>query len=261
MKVYSVQLDVSQGNKSLNLKRAKKLIEEHPIEPRSLIVLPEMFGTGFNLNLSETLSGEPSLTENFLGDLAISHESWVIGGMISPTSKEKMGANRALICDPFGNGIAHYDKMHLIPILGEEQVHIKGKCIEIINVGQFHVCPFICYDLRFPEIFRVAAGRGATLFIVLACWPDSRIEHWSSLLKARAIENQAYVVGVNATGSGSGMHYGGQSIVFDPKGNIVESTQKHECILESLLDLKELVEWRREFPALTQMQSDFLQKP
>ena len=115
--------------------------------------------------------------------------------------------------------------------------------------------------MRFPEIFRVAAGRGATLFIVLACWPDSRIEHWSSLLKARAIENQAYVVGVNATGSGSGMHYGGQSIVFDPKGNIVESTQKHECILESLLDLQELVEWRREFPALTQMQSDFLQKP
>lgn len=258
MKIYSVQLDLSSEKKVHNFKKVRDLIAAHSIEPNSLIVLPEMFGTGFKLNPMSTTSGEPTLTEDFLGDLAISQKSWVIGGMVAPSEKTNLGANRAVVLSPIGNKINHYDKIHLIQSLGEDQVHLKGHHIELITINQFKVCPFICYDLRFPEIFRIAARKGGTLFVVIACWPESRIEHWSTLLRARAIENQVYVVGVNATGHGADIEYGGYSRVIDPKGKVIGSTQKQECIIESLADLDGLERWREEFPAFKQLRPEFL---
>lgn len=258
MKIYSVQLDLSSEEKIHNFKKVRGLIAAHSIEPNSLIVLPEMFGTGFNLNPMSTTSGEPTLTEDFLRNLAISQKSWVIGGMVAPSEKTNLGANRAVVFSPIGDKINHYEKIHLIQSLGEDQVHLQGHNIELITINQFKVCPFICYDLRFPEIFRIASKKGGTLFVVIACWPESRIEHWSTLLRARAIENQVYVVGVNATGHGAGIEYGGYSQVIDPKGKVIGSTQKQECILESMAGLDGLERWREEFPAFKQLRPEFL---
>ena len=258
MKIYSVQVDLSSEEKVHNFERVRGLIAAHSIEPNSLIVLPEMFGTGFNLNPMSTTSREPNLTENFLRNLAISQKSWVIGGMVAPSEQTNWGANRAVVFSPIGNKLTHYDKIHLIQSLGEDKVHLKGHHIELTTINQFKVCPFICYDLRFPEIFRIAARKGCTLFAVIACWPESRIEHWTTLLKARAIENQVYVVGVNATGHGMGIEYGGYSQVIDPKGKVIGSTQKQECIVEGLANLDGLELWREEFPAFKQLRPEFL---
>ena len=253
MKIYAIQLGLSSEDKSYNFNAVKELLLECTIEPNSLIVLPEMFGTGFNLNLSETILGEPSLTEGFLSDLARSQRSWVVGGTVVPATEPGWGINRALILNPSGEKVRHYDKIHPMQSLGEDKVHQKGANIELINIEGFEACPFICFDLRFPEIFRRATRLGATLFVVIACWPQSRIEHWSTLLRARAIENQAYVVGVNAIGYGSGIEYGGHSVVIDPKGKILASTQQEQGVLESRINLDELTRWRKEFPVLNQM--------
>ena len=113
-----------------------------------------------------------------------------------------------------------------LPILGEDKVHLEGRTIENLSIGSFNVTPAICYDLRFPELFRAALHLGANLFVVLGCWPKSRINHWVTLLKARAIENQAYVVGVNRIGKDEDLEYGGRTMVVYPQGEILADASK-----------------------------------
>ena len=114
----------------------------------------------------------------------------------------------------------------------------------------FVVAPFVCYDLRFPEIFRAAAHRGASLFVVIALWPVKRQQHWLTLLQARAIENQAYVVGVNRVGAEPEFLYPGRSVVVDPHGVIIADAGEREHILAAALDVNVVAAWRRDFPAL-----------
>jgi len=112
------------------------------------------------------------------------------------------------------------------------------------------IAPFICYDLRFPEHFRSAAGEGADMFVVIANWPVARIHHWLTLLQARAIENQAAVVGVNRCGTDPRFTYNGRSVVVSPHGHIVADAGEREHIVTATIDPGEIRAWRREFPAL-----------
>ena len=125
-------------------------------------------------------------------------------------------------------------------------------------MGSFKACPLICYDLRFPELFRIGMQMGANLFIVIACWPKARIDHWVSLLKARAIENQAYVVGVNRAGADSETEFGGRSLVIDPMGKFLADAGTGESVTHAELDLNRLNAWREKFPVLKHARPDFL---
>ena len=125
-----------------------------------------------------------------------------------------------------------------------------GTEIVCFEWGGFVVAPFVCYDLRFPEIFRAAAQRGANLFTVIALWPAKRQQHWLTLLQARAIENQAYVIGVNRVGSEPQFSYAGRSVVVDPHGVIIADAGEQERILTATLDAETVHTWRRDFPAL-----------
>ena len=116
--------------------------------------------------------------------------------------------------------------------------------------GGFTVAPFVCYDLRFPELFRAAARKGADLLVVIAAWPVKRIEHWLTLLRARAIENQAWVVGVNRCGREPHFIYNGRSVVVDPHGAIVADAGEIEKVLAASVDAEAVRAWRAEFPAL-----------
>ena len=121
----------------------------------------------------------------------------------------------------------------------------------IIFGGGFIVAPFVCYDLRFPEIFRAAALRhGASLFVVIALWPVMRQQHWLTLLQARAIENQASVIGVNRVGTDPKFFYSGRSAVVDPHGVIIADAGEREQVLTAALDPEVAASWRRDFPAL-----------
>jgi predicted amidohydrolase len=113
--------------------------------------------------------------------------------------------------------------------------------------------PFICYDLRFPEVFRAAARRGAEIFLVIANWPDRREQHWVTLLQARAIENLAYVVGVNRSGRDPEHVYPGRSMIIDPHGKILADAGGGEAVISAEIDPAEVRNWRRDFPALADM--------
>src|SRR5439155_1088670 len=120
----------------------------------------------------------------------------------------------------------------------------------------FRVAPFVCYDLRFPEIFRAAMQRGANLMVIIANWPSPRVEHWITLLRARAIENQTYVMGVNRCGNDPYLPYPGRSLIVDPRGNILSDAGDSQIVITADIELATVTEYRRELPFLNDMKTD-----
>jgi predicted amidohydrolase len=142
---------------------------------------------------------------------------------------------------------------------GKEAIHYRGgERLVTFEWGGMKVCPFICYDLRFPEIFRMGMRMGAELFVVIANWPSLREKHWVTLLKARAIENQAYVAAVNRAGSDSWLPYPGRSMIVDPKGNVVVDAGAEERVISAEVDPEAVRAWRKEFAVLSDVRPEFL---
>ena len=256
MNVYCIQDSIVWENKLSNFKRVSSLIEKTSIIEYSLIVFPEMFATGFSLNFFVTTANEPKLTETFLSELAKEKRCWVIAGLTLPSIQENRGKNCAVAFDPHGKKISEYTKIHPISLLGENEIHIAGDKIKCFPIRDFQDSPFICYDLRFPEIFRSAVKMGTNLFVVIACWPKKRIEHWTTLIRARAIENQAYIVGVNRVGEDPHLEYGGRSLVITPKGEIIGDGKEKEAVIEAWIDKYKVDAWRDQFPAVKDIRDD-----
>ena len=250
MKVYLFQFDAKWENKNANFEKILFLSAHLKIVKKSILVLPEMFATGFSLNPKVTAASEPNKTESFLSSLAKETKCWIIAGLTLPTQKHNLAKNCAVTFDPNGRRISEYTKIHPISILGENNAHIAGDKIETFPIRDFQVSPLICYDLRFPELFRSALKLGTNLFIVIACWPKIRIEHWITLLRARAIENQAYIVGVNRIGKDPNIVYGGRSVIIDPVGEIIADGEENEGIVEAEIKKSKLDDWRTKFPVI-----------
>ncbi len=251
MKVYLLQFSPVWEDKEKNFEQVKKWIRSNKPTPDSLLVLPETFATGFSLNLEKTMGDEPHHTESFLKNLSSQLGIWVMGGMISPAGiNSAKGKNSVLLYSPNGTKTGCYEKINLFKPAGEEKVHLCGNKIEVFEFNGMKVCPLICYDLRFPEVFRTGIKKGADVFMVHACWPKSRMDHWKILLQARAVENQSYVVGINRTGEEPETEYAGGSIVIDPQGNIILELGKESICKEAILERSLVDEWRAAFPAL-----------
>ena len=152
---------------------------------------------------------------------------------------------------PEGRLLARYAKMHLFSFAGEPEHYTPGESPASFAWQRATVAPSICYDLRFPELFREAAARGAEILTVIACWPAPREEHWLALLRARAIENQCYVAAVNRCGHDpSGLAYSGRSQIIDPRGVVLADAGQAEGVIQAAVDLEAQRSYRREFPAL-----------
>lgn len=135
-------------------------INSNKPSPDSLLVLPEAFATGFSLNREETLANEPYKTESFLKDLSSQFGIWILGGMINPaTGNQLMGKNCVVLYGPNGKRMGCYEKIHLFNPAGEQNVHLPGNKVQIFEIHGMKVCPLICYDLRFPEVFRIGIKR------------------------------------------------------------------------------------------------------
>jgi len=247
--VFVIQLDIVWENKRANFDRVRDLLQSHAPAAESLIVLPEMFATGFSLNLAATRQDERREDERFLAEIARAYRSTVIGGVVSAGDGE-IGLNQSVTFSPEGGLLARYTKIHPFTLGGESSCHASGSEVVTFHCGGFCVAPFVCYDLRFPEIFRTAALRGANLFVVSALWPIKRQQHWLTLLQARAIENQAFVVGANRVGSEPQFHYAGRSVVINPHGIIIADAGEQETIITAQIDVEQAEGWRRDFPAL-----------
>ncbi len=259
MRLIGCQLNLIWENKLANYAEADRLLKRHAIAPGSLVALPEMFASGFTMNVAAAQEATPSLTERFLSEKARQYGAFFMGGLVS-AGPGKKGWNEAVVFDPTGTLIARYKKIHPFALGKEAEHYAAGHQIATFDWHGFKAAPFICYDLRFPEIFRLAARSGVHLFIVIANWPIMRIQHWVTLLQARAIENQAYVLGVNRTGTDPKLTYSGRSIIVDPHGEILADAGETEAIISADASLEAVNEWRSQFPALRDMHDEFFPK-
>lgn len=252
MRLIACQYDIQWENREANFDAVRNLLSESEIHSGSLIVLPEMFSSGFSMDVARVAEDTPSLAEAFLAEIAREYKSWTLGGLVFQNADGK-GSNELSVFDPSGQRIGHYQKNHCFSYTGETDHYDSGEDILLFDWQGFTVCPFICYDLRFPELFRRGVKAGANLFPVIANWPDTRVDHWVTLLKARAIENQAFVIGVNRVGSDPKYNYPGHSAIFDPHGKQLSLAGIDACCLSAEVHLETVTEWREEFRALGDM--------
>ena len=256
MKVTCCQLDIVWENKPANHAKVQALLEKAAPPENSLVILPEMFATGFSMNVAAVSDSGSGQTQNFLAKTAADFHVYILGGVVTTEAGGK-GRNECVVFSPRGTEIRRYCKLHPFTFGGESRDYLSGSGLQIFSYGDFTVAPFICYDLRFPEIFRQAVRRGANLFTVIANWPTPRIDHWTTLLKARAIENQAYVVGVNRCGRDPQLSYSGQSVIFDPRGRVIAEANAEEGTISANLDPQTLISYRQELPFLKDMRADY----
>lgn len=256
MRVYGCQLNIVWEDKSANFRRVQSLLRRRRIFANSLIVLPEMFATGFSMNGPAMAEPADGPTTGFLRGLAIHTRSYVLGGFARQAGRSIF--NEAVCVAPSGDCIARYAKLHPFSPGGESDHYSAGDKITVFRCENLKVAVFICYDLRFPEAFRAAVWQGAEVMVVIANWPRRRHLHWTALLEARAIENQAYVIGVNRCGRDPKLEYLGGSVVFDPHGRKIAEAGSRESLVSAKLDAKLPSQWRQEFPVLKDMRLDFL---
>ncbi len=249
MKIACVQYDIAWEDPYANYATVRSMLGASGLPPGSLAILPEMFSTGFSMNVAGIDDGPTQETQQVIADFACRMGIYLIGGVVTRGSDGR-GRNQAVVCDPSGAIIARYHKMQPFSPGGESQHYTAGDDIVLFQWNRFTVCPLICYDLRFPEIFRSAVRRGANLFVVIASWPQTRLSHWIALLRARAIENQAYVAGVNRIGNDPKYSYNGGSLIIDPRGEILADAGSSPGMISADVDFDGLTTYRSELPFL-----------
>lgn len=252
MRLYCVQHDIVWENKRATCARVEALLAVARPKAGSLILLAEMFSTGFSLNVPAIREGAGRKAEKFLAGTARQWKAFVMGGVVTASRKGR-GANQSVVFNPQGKEVARYTKLQPFAPGGEAKQYNAGRAPITFPLAGFSVAPFICYDLRFPEHFRVAAKKGAQLYTVISSWPVARIHHWVTLLQARAIENQAYVAGVNRVGTDPNLTYTGRSLIIGPGGEILADAGNGETVISADLDLRALKEYREKLPFLADM--------
>jgi omega-amidase len=243
LKLTLLQQPLTWLDGEANLRHFDYLLEN--IHDRDVIVLPEMFTTGFAMQAPDSALPE-NVVVGWLQRWAHTSNA-LIGGSVALTTP-KGAVNRFLLVEP--NGRVHfYDKRHLFRMAGEHHYYLAGKRREIIEWRGWRILPQICYDLRFPVWSRCQQDYDLALYV--ANWPAPRAKHWQTLLAARAIENQCYVAGCNRVGEDDNGHsYHGDSVIHDPQGEILAQAEPNvPAIVEAELSLETLQTYRQAFPA------------
>jgi predicted amidohydrolase len=254
MKVTLIQTSLYWEDREKNISHFNRLLNSFK-EETDLIVLPEMFTTGFTMkpeSFAETVNGA---TLQWLREKA-GEKNTVITGSVSVEENGKY-YNRLYWVEPNGN-ITSYNKRHLFRMGNEDQHYTMGEKKVITRLKNWNICPLVCYDLRFPvwsrnkfnEVSHGMAAAEYDVLIYVANWPEVRSYPWKQLLIARAIENQCYVIGVNRIGKdGNGFDHSGDSMVINPRGEIISAIKPHEETIQTIeLDKNYLEEFRKIFP-------------
>ena len=275
---HLVQLDVAWEDPTRNHDRVRQLLDKADVRPGDLVLLPEMFATGFSFNIERT-NDKAGATMSFFVELADDLQAIVQGGRTVASCHSCAARNVMSMVAPGGRMLCEYAKIHLFSPGGEQekfepgrdvltyewgatsdQRHATSKPSQVADrvspVASLRVQPAICYDLRFPELFRAGLKAGAELIALGACWPSVRQHHWRSLLIARAIENQCFVLGCNRVGDDPpkmdtfpGLHYAGGSIAVGPQGDVLGELDDKPGVLSVPLDPAEVRGWRDKFGA------------
>ena len=249
-----IQSNLFWGNVDRNLAHFANLISQ--IKKPDIILLPEMFNTAFfpsAYHLAENMNGK---TVNWMKKIAKQKNCAISGSLMI---KEEGKKYNRLIWVAKNGEISTYDKRHLFSLIKENEIFSKGKDRLVIESDGWKICPLICYDLRFPVFSR--NNINYDILIYLANWPVKRIDAWNTLLKARAIENQCYTIGVNRVGiDGDGISFNGHSKVLDALGNeLLSSTENKEVVLQIEISIDDLNRVRRKMNFLKDKDDFILQ--
>ncbi len=244
-----VQFDVCLGEIDHNLAVAKRLITSLARKGVQLVLLPEMWSTGFvNDSLEELSETTPEILEELMG-LTKKRQLTIIGSL--PEKRVDGIYNTAYVVDR-GAVCAEYRKVHLFTPTSEDKYFKSGRNAVVANTSLGRIGLMICYDLRFPELCRVLALKGAEIIAVVAQWPAVRVSHWDVLLKARAVENQVFVLGANRSGKDDELIYAGHSRVVSPYGEVLARAARRSATISATIDLSVLEQTRKQIPCLEQ---------
>ena len=259
--IAAIQMN-SRSNVQANLNEAEKLIQQAAEAGAQLVALPEMFallGAGETEKVKIAEKFGTGIIQDFLKDQAIKNKVWLVAGTI-PIKTENAHKIRAacLIYDAQGHCVARYDKIHLfdaqvrpdIEVYQESKDTEAGEHVTVIDTPVGRIGVAVCYDIRFPELFRIMHKQGVEILIIPAAFTQKTgVVHWEVLMRARAIENFCYVIGSNQTGThDNGRQTYGHSLIVHPWGNIISCKAQGSGIITAEIDLNELKQIRRNFP-------------
>lgn len=215
-----------------------------------LVVLPELFATGFSMGVERTAEPVDGPTVTWMREQARAHDAWLLGSVTERRDDDPRPRNCCHVVDPSGTSVAVYDKVHPFTYAGETEHFAAGTGTVTVEVDGVRVTPLICYDLRFADLSWQLAER-TDAYVYIASWPASRREHWRTLLRARAIENQAWVVAANRVGvDGNGLPHAGDSVVVDPLGHVHAEAAQRSTVLLAEIDAATVAQVRDDLPFL-----------
>ena len=250
----AIQFNVNQGDVDANLNYVRQALARTAAQGANLVVLPEMWSSGFDYkNLNQLALRTAEIVEELL---ALSRELKlvIVGSMPEPNGDKVF--NTIYVVD---NGVLAgvYRKIHLFSLLGEDRAFCGGDRWLLAETSLGKIGVIICYDLRFPELTRRLALEGARVICVPAQWPKPRQEHWRTLLRARAIENQLFVVSCNACGRIGKLDFFGMSMIINPKGELLAEAGEEQCEIAAGLEMRELEEWRAQIPCFNDRKPEY----
>ncbi len=262
VKVLIVQMQSVLGDKEANFDKITNLLKSHKKDSPDLIILPELFATGWFCDIYSKVAEkiEDSKTVEFLKNIAVNFNSNVIGGSFVRKDDQGLIKNTCPVLNRNGDLIATYDKMHLYSYLGDTENlnSTRGETPVIVQTDVGKIGLSICYDIRFPEIYRCYAFGGADILVNVAAWPKTRKLHWQTLTTARAIENQSFMIAVSQTGEiQNGIYNLGYSAVYSPLGGTIASLEDEEAVLSAEFDLEEMKNLRQTVKTLSDKHNNY----
>ncbi|WAX56066.1 hypothetical protein M6B22_16185 [Jatrophihabitans cynanchi] len=244
MKVAAIQHDIAWEDAEATRARLVPLIAEAARDGARLIGLAEMFATGFSMRPERVAEDEGGPNEQFLREQAARHDAWLVAS-IAQRGADGRFRNNCVLAAPDG-AVHRYAKIHPFSYAHEHEHYAAGDQYLTVEVDGLRVTPFVCYDLRFADEFW-ACAEVTDLYVVPANWPEPRREHWRTLLRARAIENQAFVMGINRVGAAKSVTHVGDSAIIDPMGRTLAEGGSGESVLTAEVDAATVSAVRTEF--------------
>lgn len=261
VRVMGIQMEPKICDKKANIEKVESFLNKYSWFKPDLIVLSEVFLTGiFAPDVCQREAEEvPGMITDKMSSWAKQYNSYLLGGSVIECCKDAKCRNNSMLFSPEGRLIASYYKQHMFSHMGSREGEFCTSGVETVlaktpigNIGMT-----VCYDLRFPELYRSLATHGAHILAVPAAWPAARQEHWITLNRARAIENQCFVIAVNQIGAVPPKRINaGHSMVIDPWGSVVASAGEKEGVMLAEINLEEVINLRKEFPILQDRNMD-----
>ncbi|WP_065521426.1 carbon-nitrogen family hydrolase [Bacillus amyloliquefaciens] len=253
--VSCLQFDISYGNPSENFKKAESLIEQES-RRADVIVLPELWTTGYDLTRLDQLADENGETSvQWLKKTAKRYNVHLVAGSVAVKEGENV-YNTMYIANNSGQIVKQYQKAHLFQLMDEHLYLSAGNSDGSFELDGVMCAGLICYDIRFPEWIRKHTSQGANVLFISAEWPLPRLDHWRSLLIARAIENQCFVAACNCTGSNPDNEFAGHSLIIDPWGRILAEGDRTEGAVRAEIDVSESAAVRGTIPVFQDLRRD-----